>query len=51
MKMEHHLAAPFDGTVTEIRVAVDDQVDNGAVLLIIEPDDVEAPTGQDGAND
>jgi len=51
MKMEHHLAAPFDGTVTEIRVAVDDQVDNGAVLLIIEPDDGEAPTGQDGADD
>ena len=51
MKMEHHLAAPFDGTVTEIRAAVDDQVDNGAVLLIIEPDDGEAPTGQDGADD
>ena len=51
MKMEHHLAAPFDGTVTEIRVAVDDQVDNGAVLLIIEPDDGEAPTGQDSADD
>ena len=51
MKMEHHLAAPFDGTVTEVRVVVDDQVDNGAVLLIIEPDDGEAPTGQDDADD
>ena len=49
--MEHHLAAPFDGTVTEVRVVVDDQVDNGAVLLIIEPDDGEAPTGQDDADD
>ncbi|GIT01232.1 MAG: hypothetical protein CM1200mP26_29440 [Acidimicrobiales bacterium] len=23
MKMEHHLAAPFDGTVTEVRVVVE----------------------------
>ncbi len=51
MKMEHHLTAPFDGTVAEVRVAVDDQVDNGAVLLIIKPDQGEAPTGQDGADD
>ena len=41
MKMEHHMTAPFDGTVTEVRVTAGDQVENGAVLLVIEPDEVE----------
>jgi len=41
MKMEHHMTAPFDGTVTEVRVTVGGQVENGAVLLVIEPDEVE----------
>ncbi|MFT4956584.1 MAG: 3-methylcrotonyl-CoA carboxylase alpha subunit [Brevundimonas sp.] len=35
MKMEHALAAPFDGTVGELGVAVGDQVTDGAVLATI----------------
>ena len=37
MKMEHHMTAPVDGTVVEMLVATGDQVDNGAVLLVIKP--------------
>ncbi len=35
MKMEHHLSAVADGTVTEVRVNVGEQVDNAAVLLVL----------------
>ena len=38
MKMEHRMTAPFDGTVVEVRVASGDQVDNGAILMVIDPD-------------
>ena len=44
MKMEHHMTAPFNGTVTEVHVATDDQVENGAVLMVVAPTDDE----QDG---
>jgi propionyl-CoA carboxylase alpha chain len=37
MKMEHPIAAPGDGVVGEVRVAVGDQVENGALLLVVEP--------------
>ena len=37
MKMEHPLKAPEDGVVTEIHVAVDEQVESGTLLLIVEP--------------
>jgi propionyl-CoA carboxylase alpha chain len=33
MKMEHHVVAAEDGTVAELRVAVGEQVERGAVLL------------------
>ncbi|MCP4085753.1 MAG: ATP-grasp domain-containing protein [Actinomycetia bacterium] len=36
MKMEHTIVAPGDGVVTEVRCAVDDQVDNGQVLVVLE---------------
>lgn len=36
MKMEHHVSAPFDGVVSEVRVQIGDQVQSGAVLLVIE---------------
>ena len=39
MKMEHHMTAPFNGTVTEVHVATDDQVENGAVLMVVAPTD------------
>jgi len=37
MKMEHALAAPFDGTVAEVSVSPESQVDEGAAVLRIEP--------------
>ena len=39
MKMEHHMTAPDDGVVAEVRVAVGDQVENGALLLVVETAD------------
>ena len=36
MKMEHHITAPFDGTVTELPITAGGQVENGALLLTIE---------------
>jgi biotin carboxyl carrier protein len=36
MKMEHHLAAAGDGVVSAVHVTVDDQVEGGAVLLVVE---------------
>ncbi|MFC9787197.1 biotin carboxylase N-terminal domain-containing protein [Rhodococcus sp. NPDC127528] len=36
MKMEHTIAAPADGVLTELDVAVGQQVDVGAVLAIVE---------------
>ena len=44
MKMEHHMTAPFNGTVTEVHVATDEQVENGTVLMVVAPTDGE----QDG---
>ncbi len=37
MKMEHALTAPFEGTVAEVSVAPETQVDEGAAVLRIEP--------------
>jgi propionyl-CoA carboxylase alpha chain len=37
MKMEHHVQAPADGVVAEVCVAKGQHVENGAVLLILEP--------------
>lgn len=36
MKMEHRVAAPSAGTVTELNVAAGRQVESGAVLAVIE---------------
>ena len=33
MKMEHALTAPFDSVVAEVRCAVGDQVQEGALLV------------------
>jgi biotin carboxyl carrier protein len=35
--MEHALTAPFDGTVAEVSVSLESQVDEGAAVLRIEP--------------
>jgi propionyl-CoA carboxylase alpha chain len=35
MKMEHEIVAPTDGVVTALPVAVEDQVDAGALLAAI----------------
>ena len=37
MKMEHALAAPFDGTVAEVSVTLGGQVSEGAVLVKLDP--------------
>ena len=37
MKMEHAVATPIAGTVTEVRVAIGDQVGRGQVLAVVEP--------------
>jgi len=39
MKMEHQIVAAFDGSVSEVRVTVGDQVDNGELLVVIASDD------------
>ena len=36
MKMEHTVRAPHEGVVAEICVAVGDQVDPDAVLLVVD---------------
>ena len=41
MKMQHTLAAPFAGTVSECRTAVDALVDGGSVLITLQPDSEE----------
>jgi len=42
MKMEHTIAAPYDGVVTSVPVAEGDQVVAGTLLLVVEPDAKEA---------
>jgi len=37
MKMEHSVKAPVDGVVSQILIAVGEQVDDGASAIIIEP--------------
>jgi biotin carboxyl carrier protein len=36
MKMEHHMNAPADGVVAEVRVEVGGHVETGQLLLIFE---------------
>ena len=39
MKMEHSLTAPRDGTIAEVAVDAGDQVEEGALLITLEPAD------------
>jgi biotin carboxyl carrier protein len=41
MKMEHTVASPTDGTVSEVRVAAGHQVDAGSVLVVVDADTAE----------
>jgi biotin carboxyl carrier protein len=36
MKMEHTLRSPHDGTVTEVDCVTGDQVEAGAILVVVE---------------
>ena len=45
--MEHLVRAPADGVVAEVRVAKGQHVENGALLLVFEPDD--GPGSEDAA--
>lgn len=49
MKMEHTIAAPADGVLSAVNVAVGQQVDVGAVLAVVEPaaDNHEQPGNQE----
>jgi 3-methylcrotonyl-CoA carboxylase alpha subunit len=38
MKMEHSVRAPLAGTVSAVKIAPGQQVAEGAVALVIEPD-------------
>ena len=38
MKMEHPMSATEDGVVTEVRVTLEEQVEAGTVLLVVEPE-------------
>jgi propionyl-CoA carboxylase alpha chain len=44
MKMEHHIKAPADGRVAEVRVAEGQHVDNGTLLLVLDADEHGGPT-------
>ena len=39
MKMENHIKAPHDGTVSEILVSENQQLENGVPLLVINQTD------------
>ncbi|MCX4098966.1 biotin carboxylase N-terminal domain-containing protein [Nocardia sp. alder85J] len=44
MKMEHTIAAPADGVLTELNVTVGQQVEVGAVLAVVQTDDPDTTT-------
>jgi propionyl-CoA carboxylase alpha chain len=41
MKMQHTIAAPYSGTVTELAASTGQQVEAGAVLAVVTPDSTE----------
>ena len=45
MKMEHVISANADGTVDEVLVAKDDQVESGAALLTMHPENADESAG------
>ncbi len=47
MKMEHTLKSPRDGTVAEILVSPGDQVEDGTLLLALEPESAAGTAGRD----
>jgi propionyl-CoA carboxylase alpha chain len=49
MKMQHEITTPSAGTVSQLGVAVGDQVDVGAVLAIVDQV-AEAPTAETQAD-
>jgi len=42
MKMEHEVVAPEEGTVEEVRVEAGQQVEAGAVLVVLAPNGASA---------
>jgi biotin carboxyl carrier protein len=42
MKMEHTVAAPIDGVVSEMRVSPGDQVETGQVLAVVDEEEDES---------
>jgi biotin carboxyl carrier protein len=39
MKMEHPIGSPEAGTVQDVKVAVGDQVERGALLVVVDSPD------------
>jgi len=39
MKMEHRIIAPMAGTISELRVAEGDQVDNGELVVVLDEEE------------
>jgi biotin carboxyl carrier protein len=37
MKMEHSIKASENGTVSDLLVSTNDQVENGALLMVVDP--------------
>jgi biotin carboxyl carrier protein len=37
MKMEIPVLSPLEGTITDVRVAPDDQIHEGDVVVVVEP--------------
>jgi acetyl-CoA carboxylase carboxyltransferase component len=49
MKMEHEVLAETDGVITSVAVAVGDSVEEGQLLLVLEPGATEGNTAQEPA--
>ncbi|MFE9423810.1 acetyl/propionyl/methylcrotonyl-CoA carboxylase subunit alpha [Kitasatospora sp. NPDC006697] len=49
MKMEHLVSAPADGLLTELRATAGQQVELGAVLAVLRPDDTDTTTEEHSA--
>jgi len=50
MKMQHTIAAPYAGIVTELDVVAGQQVEAGAVLAIVDPVTPESEEATEGAD-
>jgi biotin carboxyl carrier protein len=50
MKMDHPMRATEDGVVAEVRVVLGEQVESGALLLVVEPASAEPDADKEKAS-